>query len=180
MNVPPLKFGSLEEEGFDLITIHPRFGPGKFKRPARWEFVAEAQDAVKRIPVVGNGDVKRPRDALEMMEKTGCRGVMIGRDAVAKPWLFRLAAGKLGKGFPGEIPDPPDVFFRFVALVEEMMPEERRLGRLKQFTHYFATNYRFGHHLTAKVQSSPTWDDALKVAAGFFAEAGPGGLFEQD
>jgi len=60
------------------------------------------------------------------------------------------------------------MFDRFAALLEERFPVERRLGRLKQFSHYFARNFRFGHLLATSVQKSETMDEAKRQAEEFF------------
>jgi tRNA-dihydrouridine synthase len=61
---------------------------------------------VKRIPVIGNGDVRTPQDARRMIEATGCAGVMIGRGALSTPWIFRDTWNYLTTGV---IPEPPTI-----------------------------------------------------------------------
>ncbi len=58
-----------------------------------------------RIPVIGNGDVDSPRAAKEMLQQTGCDGVMIGRAAQGNPWIFRDTVSFLENG---TVPEPPD------------------------------------------------------------------------
>jgi nifR3 family TIM-barrel protein len=87
--VAPYLAARLEELGVDLITIHGRTTEMRFSGQARLDGIAEVVAAVKRIPVIGNGDVKTPADAKRMMEYTKCRGVMIGRGALSAPWIFR-------------------------------------------------------------------------------------------
>jgi hypothetical protein len=64
----------------------------------------------------------------------------------------------------------PALYLRFIELLEESFLPERRLGRLKEFTHYFAKNYPFGHSLASAVQSSGTLEEAKERACGFFAK----------
>ena len=78
----------------------------RFSGEARLEGIAEVVAAVKKIPVVGNGDVRTPEDAKRMMEVTGCHGVMIGRGALGRPWLFRQVWEYLTTGV---IPPVPSV-----------------------------------------------------------------------
>jgi tRNA-dihydrouridine synthase len=101
---------------------------------------------------------------------------MIGRAAVVSPWIFAVLARALYKV---QIPEPeiclPLLYQKFVlALVERFQPD-RRLGRLKEFTHYFAKNYFFGHHLASKVQASDSLKDAWLRAVEFFNENDPHG-----
>jgi nifR3 family TIM-barrel protein len=87
--VAPMLARRLEEAGVQLITIHGRTKEMGFSGNVRMNGIGEVVAAVQRIPVIGNGDIRRPEDAAEMMRRTGCRGVMIGRGALSSPWLFR-------------------------------------------------------------------------------------------
>ena len=102
--VAPQMARRLEEVGVKLITIHGRTREMGFGGTVRLEGIAEVVAAVKRIPVIGNGDIHTPQDAGRMMEVTGCHGVMIGRAALSSPWIFRDTwAHFTGKPIPAEI-----------------------------------------------------------------------------
>lgn len=79
---------AVEDCGADAITIHPRFVTQRFSGNADWGIISQVKARVK-IPVIGNGDVSTPTRALDMIEQTGCDGVMIGRAAMGNPWIFR-------------------------------------------------------------------------------------------
>ncbi len=87
--VAPYLASRLEDLGVAAITIHGRTTAMRFSGAARLDGIAEVVAAVKRIPVIGNGDVRSPADAAYMIERTGCSGVMIGRAALGTPWIFR-------------------------------------------------------------------------------------------
>jgi nifR3 family TIM-barrel protein len=80
----------LEDNGASLVAVHGRTKAQGYGGSADWEAIAEVKRAV-RIPVIGNGDVKRVADIERMRAHTGCDGVMIGRAAIGNPWIF---AGK--------------------------------------------------------------------------------------
>jgi len=87
--VAPSLAARLEDAGIQLITIHGRTTEMKFGGQARLDGIAQVVAAVKKIPVVGNGDVCTPDDAQRMIDQTGCAGIMIGRAALSAPWIFR-------------------------------------------------------------------------------------------
>ena len=74
--------------GVDAITLHARSRAQRYRRPADWAHVKALVSEVA-VPVIGNGDVFNGRDARRRMEETGCAAVMVGRWALAKPWIFR-------------------------------------------------------------------------------------------
>lgn len=104
--VAPQMASRLEEAGVSLVTIHGRTTEMRFTGEARLDGIAEVVAAVKRIPVIGNGDVRSPHDARRMMEYTKCAGIMIGRGALSTPWLFRDCWSYLTTGI---IPPPPTI-----------------------------------------------------------------------
>jgi nifR3 family TIM-barrel protein len=96
--VAPKLAAMLEETGVAMITIHGRTTEMRFSGEARLDGIAEVVSAVKRIPVIGNGDVRSPADAKRMIDYTGCAGVMIGRGALSRPWVFRDTHQYLTRG----------------------------------------------------------------------------------
>jgi tRNA-dihydrouridine synthase B len=79
---------ALEGAGAQAVAIHARTRAEKFEGSAHWGQIGEAKRAVS-IPVIGNGDVRGPEDAVRMIETTGCDAVMLGRAAFGDPWVFR-------------------------------------------------------------------------------------------
>lgn len=77
----------VEDNGAALIALHGRTKNQGYGGQANWDAIAEVKSLVK-IPVIGNGDVKRVEDIRRMKEYTGCDAVMIGRGAIANPWIF--------------------------------------------------------------------------------------------
>lgn len=77
----------VEENGGSLIALHGRTKEQSYSGDANWDAIAEVRSAVK-IPVIGSGDVKTVADIERMKNYTGCDAVMIGRAAIANPWIF--------------------------------------------------------------------------------------------
>jgi len=159
----------LEDEGVDLITIHARLNGEKFCRKPRWETIGSIRHTFA-VPILVNGGIFSVADAKSSLEQSGADGLMIGRGAVEKPWLCGDIAREI-YGMPITCRQHSDMelYFKFVGLLEQRFAPERRLGRLKQFTTYYAALFTFGHHLASSIQSSNSIDQAKQRAADFFA-----------
>jgi len=153
----------LGAEGVQTVTVHPRWQHEKFKGRARWDYIARVSQWAG-VPVVGNGDVLTAGDAHRLRAETGCDGIMIGRGAAMRPGLFREIVD------PAAPPaDPAAILAEFIALLERYLPAERRLSRLKIFTHWLAQPLAFGHSLRTRVQSADSLAEARDRIAAFFA-----------
>jgi nifR3 family TIM-barrel protein len=75
-------------EGVAALTLHARTVAERYSGQAHWDFIAALKQAVSEIPVLGNGDIFAGNDALAMIAQTGCDGVVVGRGALGRPWLF--------------------------------------------------------------------------------------------
>lgn len=91
-----------QDAGAQMITLHARFAKQGFEGEADWRLISELREAVT-VPLIGNGDVKTPDDALKMLRETGCDGVMVGRAAISNPWaLNRIRAAMMREPEPAE------------------------------------------------------------------------------
>ena len=84
----------LEASGASLICVHGRTREQQYAPSADWSQIAKVKEAIS-IPVIGNGDIFEPRDALRMLEETGCDGIMVGRGALGNPWIFENIVARL-------------------------------------------------------------------------------------
>lgn len=150
-----------EKHGIDCLFVHPRFSGEKLKRRARWHYFDWIADNTT-IPVVANGDISGPQ-VLAANEKhfTKVKGVMIGRMAVVQPWLFRHWQGEAVEV------DYCDVWQRFYRYVLEEFPPEKAIGRIKEFSIYYARNFLFGHSLFRAIQPSEDLDEIFSRATMF-------------
>ncbi|MBP7118342.1 MAG: tRNA dihydrouridine synthase DusB [Candidatus Cloacimonetes bacterium] len=84
-----LDFGlKMQEAGADLLCLHPRTQKQMFSGLSNWDHIRELKQRIS-IPLIGNGDVSSLETALQMKQCTACDGIMIGRGALGKPWLFK-------------------------------------------------------------------------------------------
>ena len=95
-----------EDNGAQAIAVHARTREQQYSGKADWSVIRRVKAAVK-IPVFGNGDVRSGQDALDMLDQTGCDGVMVGRAAQGNPWVFREIDAAL-KGETAHAPDPAE------------------------------------------------------------------------
>ncbi len=98
-----------EENGAAALCVHGRTREQQYSGEANWDEIARVVEAVS-IPVIANGDVFEPEDAVRILRHTGAQMCMIGRGVLGSPWIFSRAAAAL-KG--EEIPLPPSVSERF-------------------------------------------------------------------
>lgn len=105
------------DAGVDAICVHGRTRAQMYEPPADWDIIARVRESVP-VPVIGNGDVRSVRDAVKMMDETGCEMVMIGRGALGNPWIFREINGYMSTG--RRIMPPPTVSERIVVLHRHM------------------------------------------------------------
>ncbi|MBA4394610.1 MAG: tRNA dihydrouridine synthase DusB [Desulfobacca sp.] len=93
-----------QDSGVDALVIHPRYAVQGFSGQADWSVVTELKERVK-IPVIGSGDIQTPEQALALKRQTGCDGIMIGRQALRTPWIFKQIRAMEA----GEFPAQPDI-----------------------------------------------------------------------
>lgn len=86
-----------ESCGVDAIAIHPRTASQGFGGKADWSIIAAIKKAVS-IPIIGNGDISKPEDAIQMRQETDCDAVMIGRATIGNPWIFSQIISLLNGG----------------------------------------------------------------------------------
>jgi len=89
----------LQDQGISALTIHGRTRVQMYKGKADWTLIGEVKRNPRmHIPIIGNGDITTPRDAKEAFERYGVDGIMIGRAAVGRPWLFNHIRHYLDSG----------------------------------------------------------------------------------
>lgn len=158
-------------EGADGLTLHPRSAAQQYGGAADWSQISELKTAVA-VPVVGNGDIATPDDAVRMVRETGCDGVMIGRGAVADPWLPAAVAARLA-GRPFRAPDLAErhaAASRHLELLAETASGPALAHRIKVFLRSFTRGLPEGRRLRRRLSELDD-PDALRAAVDDFFTA---------
>ena len=146
------EMGRLAEDcGLQAVALHPRTREQGYSGRSDWTRIAALKDAVS-IPVIGNGDVVTPEDAIRMVEETRCDAVMIGRTASSNPWIFRQIVQYLETGTYDQ-PTQLDRYEMMRTYYRMLMDrrEDDAAGKMKQFATYFTHGVRGGAHLRAAI-----------------------------
>jgi tRNA-dihydrouridine synthase B len=158
-----------EDRGVAAVAMHARTAKQMFRGEADWSSITRLKETLS-IPVIGNGDVSEPEDALAMMSQTGCDGVMIGRAATKNPWLFKQIEARLSGG---RIPEPTledrrDLILRHFRMVADRDKEKHALHKLRKFTGWYTHGLPHGRKLRQQINQLPNVKAFLAAVEGFF------------
>ncbi|HEY2498301.1 MAG TPA: tRNA dihydrouridine synthase DusB [Candidatus Angelobacter sp.] len=159
-----------ENCGLNAVALHARTREQGYSGNARWEWITAVKDAVK-IPVIGNGDIRTPEDAIAMVAQTGCDGVMIGRTAASNPWIFRQIRQHAETGRYDQPTDADRyqmIRTYFKMLVDETMHGSP--GKMKQFVAWFTHGVPGGNALRRACYDAHTGPAILASVEEFFEE----------
>ena len=164
-----------EGVGVEAIAVHPRTRMQGLEGRADWNIIRDVKQVVK-IPVIGNGDIRVPQDAVRMVAETGCDAVMIGRTAATNPWIFRQIEQYVSSDGAPETYDEPTEMDRydllsgyFRSLVASELPDA--LGKMKQFSCWFTHGVPNGAELRRGVHSSRSTAEVLDRVDAFFTHS---------
>jgi tRNA-dihydrouridine synthase B len=159
-----------EDCGLAAVALHPRTREQGYSGRADWSHIAAIKAAVK-IPVIGNGDIEKPEDALRMYRETGCDAVMIGRAASYNPWIFRQMDEYLRTGSYFVPPDRERYrMMKTYYLMLQEHGESDAVGKMKQFATYFTHGVRNGSKLRTEIYRSQSIAQILEIVDAFFTD----------
>ena len=154
----------LQESGAAAVAVHGRTREQYYSGQADWDIIAQVKAAVK-IPVIGNGDVTDGESALQLLKKTGCDGVMIGRGAQGNPWVFREVTAALeGRKIP---PRPTrqelyDMIARHAQLAAQYKGEYITVREMRKHLAWYTTGLPHAAALRRQINNIETMDGLLE------------------
>src|SRR5689334_1503738 len=175
-----------EDCGVEHIALHGRTKEQGYRGLANWDLVRQIKEVV-RVPVSGSGDVTTIEGAFEKFRETGCDGVLIGRGAMANPWIFRQIEDTMhGRApFQPTLEDKRGLLLEYFEMLQQDMPKLAAIGRMKQLAGQFTRGLQGGALFRAALYHSHSVDEILDriseyfttitVGKQYFGEAGPPG-----
>ena len=154
-----------QESGAAAIAVHGRTREQYYSGKADWEIIRKVKEAVK-IPVIGNGDVWTPQDAIEMRKQTGCDGVMIGRGAQGNPWIFKQILHYEQTGELLEKPSPQEVtemILRHAKMQMEFKGEYTGMREIRKHAAWYTAGYKNSAKLRGKINETETYEELKEL-----------------
>jgi len=160
-----------EANGVNAVAMHARTARQMFNGQSEWSHLARLKEALS-IPVIGNGDVREPEDALRMLAETGCDGIMVGRGATRNPWLFRQIAARLAGSHLSEptLEDRRDLILEHFRMVVEREHSNYALHKLRKFTGWYTHGLPNGRRLRQEINQIPNVESFLVTVESFLAD----------
>jgi len=150
--------------GVDAIAVHPRTATQGFSNKTNWSIIGTVKKIVS-IPVIGNGDIEKPEDAIKMQNITGCDAVMIGRAAIGNPWIFSQVLALI----QGKEVSPVDLALRFEVMIRYLKASVRFFGE-KQACHmmrsrlgWFVKGLPHSSRFRESIKRISSEDEAIKL-----------------
>ena len=162
----------IEKAGASAICVHPRTRKQGYSGKADWSIIKQVKEAVN-IPVIGNGDIKKPEDAKKMIEETGCDAVMIGRGVLGNPWLIKNTINYLdGKGIESvSITDRVDMCLEHLNLLLNLKGEKIACLEIRNHIGWYFKGIKGANELKNKVYQTSNIRDIIFLLNEFGRDA---------
>jgi len=142
-----------EASGAAAVAVHGRTREQYYHGKADWDIIRQVKEAVC-IPVIGNGDVRSPKDAERMLQETGCDGIMIGRGVQGNPWIFRQILHFMETGeqlLAPSVPEVKETMRRHVRLLAECKGEYTAVREMRKHVAWYTAGLPNSARLRARV-----------------------------
>lgn len=159
----------IESAGADAIIIHGRTREEFYSGTADWDIIKDVKNAVK-VPVIGNGDIKSPEDAVKIFESTGVDGIMIGRASLGNPWIFREVISYLKGEEIKEVTlkEKLDTMIKHIELEVEQKGEDVGIKELRKHMCAYIKNLPNSASLRQRVNQIEKKDELISCLTEYF------------
>jgi tRNA-dihydrouridine synthase len=150
--------------------LHGRTKEQGYRGLANWDLVRQIKEAVQ-VPVSGSGDVTTIEGAFAKFRETGCDGVLIGRGAMANPWIFRQIEDAMhGREiFEPSLADKRAILHEYFDMLREDMPETPAINRMKQLAGQFTRGLQGGALFRTSIYHSHSVEEVLDRIEEYFS-----------
>jgi tRNA-dihydrouridine synthase B len=158
-----------ESCGVEHIALHGRTKEQGYRGRADWDLVRQIKETVS-VPVSGSGDVVTVEDALARWRETNCDGILIGRGAMANPWIFRQVTDALAgrEIFQPTLEDKREALLEYFEMLRDDMPEIPAIGKMKQLAGQFTRGLQGGALFRTTIYHSHSVEEILGRITEYF------------
>lgn len=158
-----------EESGAAAVAVHGRTREQYYAGKADWDIIRQVKEAV-HIPVIGNGDIFMPEDAVAMQRQTGCDGLMIARGAQGNPWIFSrinhyLETGELLEKPPVE--EMTQMILRHARMQIEFKGELAGMREMRKHAAWYTGGYQHASKLRSRINEVATYEELEELLQEF-------------
>nr|WP_312576915.1 tRNA dihydrouridine synthase DusB [Sedimentibacter sp.] len=165
-NINAVEFAKiLEYNGADLLAVHGRTREQFYSGKADYNIIKQVKENVA-IPVIGNGDIFKPQDAINMIERTNCNGVMIGRGVLGNPWLLINTVKILnGENYLYEVTpkDKIDMLVKHVKMLKEELNEKLAVLEMRKHAGWYIKGMKNSSDIRNKINKITDMDELFDV-----------------
>ncbi len=156
------------------LTVHGRTASQMYRGEANWDEIAKVKGALRRIPLIGNGDIKTPEEGIRRFLDYPVDGIMIGRGGAVSPWIFRqIAEGLHGRPIPPApgLEEQKRLLLTHFRLVLDRFGEERGVLAMRKWACDWSRSRRGGRHFRAKISLVKDPQEFLAAVEEFYDES---------
>lgn len=165
-NINAIEFAKiLEYNGVDLLAVHGRTREQFYCGKADYNIIREVKNNVS-IPVIGNGDIFKPQDAINMIEQSNCNGVMIGRGILGNPWLIMNTIKILNNenNFYEVTPiDKIEMFIKHVEMLKKELNEKLAILEMRKHAGWYIKGMKNSSEIRNKINKITEADELFNV-----------------
>lgn len=160
-----------EDEGISALTIHGRTRNMFYSGEANWDYIKKVKESIN-IPVIGNGDIFEPVDAIKMMEYTGCDGVAIGRGAMGNPWIFNRIESILNekKDIEPKPKEKIDMAIKHLNLLCNIKGEDIGIREMRKHISWYLKGMKNSNTIKDEINRTKTKDGMINVLVEYKLE----------